>query len=628
MLLSPLSRLAGFLRELKRRKVYQVTAIYVVLAVGGLELLDVLIPSTRLPEWASPLILSLAIAGLPTVLVLAWTFDVTPSGVVKTGDEEPNAHDEHSEPSSRVSTQAPSPPDAAAEGDGSAVAEGHGSAGHAEAERAAGPAAPDAPAEAVHDPTTGTSREGGLDPLTVAVLPFENLSGSDDAQPFVVGLHDDLLTELSRASALTVISRTSVRGYRDTKKGVREIAGELGSGTIVEGGVQKVGDRVRLNIQLIDARTDVHRWAERYDCELTAETIFDLQSRLASRIMEALEAQLTSAEQARSPTRPTDDLEAYRLYSLGRDAAVDRSAEGLREAIDHLQQAIERDPAYAHAWAALGMALIMLVGYGHADDPELVERGKSACFRAVELDPELPEAHAAVGNLHGHLRDAPAARAALSVAIRLGPGLAIGHQRAGWIHLMAGDASRAAEASRKATQLAPLEPEARSNLAMASLALGDRDRAEAEARRALESHPDFSYGRWVLGLALASDGRLEEARSELAEIQEARYRPWGLMVDGLRLARDGDRGVDDIVREIEAVEASVPSGIVRAARGDLDGALAAIESARPYFWDEILVLRYWQAGPMPELRHRERFHEVMRGLDRSWGVDPSRGVGG
>ena len=571
-------RLGRFFRELKRRKVYQVTAVYVVLAIGVLEILDLLVPATTLPGWASPLILSMAIAGLPVVVVLAWTFDITPGGVVKTADEA----------SADQSTQ--DLDDAVEEG---------GAAGASDAE--------------------------GLDPLTVAVLPFDNLSGSEDAEPFVVGLHDDLLTELSRASALTVISRTSVRGYRDSTKTVREIAGELRSGTIVEGGVQKIGDRVRLNIQLIDARNDVHLWAERYDRELTAETLFDLQSRLASRIMEALQARLTSMEQARAPARPTDDLEAYRLYSLGREAAVDRSAEGLRKAAEYFQQAIDRDPTYAEAWAALGMSLTLLVAYGHVQDRELERRGRAACFRAVELDPELPEAHAAVGNLHGHLQDAPAARAALSVAIRLGPGLAIGHQRAGWVHLMAGDPERAAETSRTATTLAPLEPEARSNLAMATLALGDPEGAEAEVRRALESHPDFSYGRWVLGLSLVTSGRLEEARVELERPHEARYRPWARMVDGLRFTDDGSTGggdmrVNEVVGELLAMDAPLQAGIVQAAQGDLREALSTIESARPFFWDGVLVVRYWQAGPMGTVRGTSEWKRWIAELDRSWGV--------
>ena len=250
-----MARLGRFLGELKRRRVYRVSAIYLVLAIGGLELASVLLPATRLPGWFDELFLGLAIVGFPLVAVLAWTFDITESGIHRTPD-----------------TVAPD-------------------------------ADPDRPEGAeVGAPESALVPSGRpLDPLVVAVLPFENLSGAAEAEPFALGLHDDLLTELSRASALTVISRTSVRGYLGSTKPLPEIARELGAGTIVEGGVQQAGSRVRLNVQLIDARTDRHLWAERYDRELTTENIFELQSELAAQVMRRLHATLTAEEAAAAP---------------------------------------------------------------------------------------------------------------------------------------------------------------------------------------------------------------------------------------------------------------------------------------------------------------------------------------
>ncbi|MDX1493446.1 MAG: tetratricopeptide repeat protein, partial [Longimicrobiales bacterium] len=597
---SPLRRLATFLQELKRRKVYQVTAIYLILAVGGLELLDVLIPATRLPEWASPLILSLAIAGLPTVIVLAWTFDITPEGVVKTTDDEAGS-------TRSVDGGLGSPATGGTQADAGTIRKG-GDPGTSNVRRDGGVPEDERTVATSPEPapSPAAAPELRLDPFSVAVLPFENLSGAADAEPFASGIHDDLITELSRASALTVISRTSVRAYRDTKKSVPEVAAELGVGTIVEGGIQKSGDRVRLNVQLIDARTDAHRWAERYDCELTAETIFDLQSQLAARIMEALEAQLTAAEQAVDYPRPTDDLEAYRLYAMGREAGVDRSADGLREAIRHFEGALEHDPTYAHAWAGLGMALVMLVGYGHTDAEELVNRGRDACLKAVELEPQLPEALAALGNLHGHLQDAPAALSALRRAIEAGPGLAIGYHRASWIHLMAGDPEAAGRNARKATQLAPLEPEARGNLAMSELALGDPAAAEREARRALESHPDFPYPRWALGLALLSMGRTEEAGAEMWTIHEDRYRPWAVVVDGLAATQEGDGDLRSHIEELEKLGAPFKAAVLHAEAGDADSAFRAMNDAWPLFWDDQLVLRYLDHGGFGNLRDDPR----------------------
>lgn len=582
-------RLGRLLRELKRRKVYQVTAIYVVLAVGVLELLDLLVPATTLPSWASPLVLSLAIVGLPIVLVLAWTFDVTPTGVVRTADE-------HSEVDEGVRATSPDAgPGASSDTDVSGI-----------------------------DVSSGIGVSSGieLNPLSVAVLPFDNLSGNPDAEPFAVGLHDDLLTELSRASALTVISRTSVRGYRGTDKGMRQIGRELGAGTIVEGGVQRVGQRVRLNVQLIDARTDVHRWAERYDRELTAETIFDLQSELAKSIMAALHAQLTDAEAARSQNRPTDDLEAYRLYHLGREAFVDRSRTGIEQAIGYFESAIDRDPEYAHAWAGLGMALIALVDYGHVEAEEVdVERGRTASFKAVELDPELPEAHAAVGNYYGYVHDGPSARDALTRAVRLGPGLALGHQWASWIDLCMGEPASARAAALRATQLDPLEPEARVNLALAYLGLGDPEASRAEALRIIETHPTFSYARWVAGMAEHLLGRPEDAVGQLSQMQEPQFTAWAPLSRGLGHVAAGRASEAQLVLdELERDGAAFKAAVLAAALVEDERALVLLDAAQPLFWDDALALRYWRIEPLDRLRDDARVQGHLRALDRRWGV--------
>lgn len=607
-----LRRVGRLLRELKRRKVYQVTAVYVVLAVGVLEILDLLVPTTTLPSWASPLVLSLAIAGLPIVLVMAWTFDVTPTGVVRTTDDVREAIEE-GRPSLPEADHTNPPAGQDAEDEPAP-----------EPGSSTGPASPTGAAKSVGraasaGPTSSTT--GELNPLAVAVLPFDNLSGSSDAEPFAVGLHDDLLTELSRASALTVISRTSVRGYRGTDKSMREIARELGAGTIVEGGVQKAGDRVRLNVQLIDARTDAHRWAERYDRELTAETIFDLQSELASKIMAALEAQLTAAEKARSHERPTDDLEAYRLYHLGRETFVDRSRTGIEDAAEYFEAAIERDPAYAHAWAGLGMALVALVDYGHVEAEEIVQRGKAASLKAVELDPELPEAHAAMGNYYGYVHDGPAARDALTRAIHLGPGLALGHQWASWVDLCMGDPESALTAAGRATRLDPLEPEARGNLALAHLGLGDAEASRAEALRILESHSTFSYGRWVAGMAEHLLGRPDEAVGQLSHIREPQFTAWAPLSRGLLDVASGRESEARVVLEgLEREGAPFKAAVLAAALGEEERFFALLDAARPLFWDDALALRYWRIAPLERFHDDDRFQDHLRALDRRWGV--------
>ncbi|MEJ2514569.1 MAG: tetratricopeptide repeat protein [Gammaproteobacteria bacterium] len=576
----PLKRLSTFLSELKRRKVYQVTAVYVVLAVAGMELLDVLIPSTSLPSWASPFFLALAIIGLPVVVVLSWTFDLTSEGLTRTADRPAPGDDPPADtPADNSDSAARAPPGASA-GDGAA---------------------------------------GDLDANTVAVLPFQNLSGSPESEPFATGLHDDLLTELSRASALTVISRTSVNGYRGTNKPLRQIAAELGAGTIVEGGVQQAGNRVRLNVQLIDARADVHRWAERYDRELSADNIFDLQSELAARIMSALRAELTREEQARTSRQQTRDLEAYRLYSIGRERFVDRTESGLEKAAEAFRRAIDRDPDYAAAWAGLGMALGGLIDYGHTDDPDVLARSREATRRALEIDPGLAEGRASEGAIMAHLKDGEGAKRALSRAIEASPGLALGHQWMSWVELLTGNPERAEPAAERATRLDPLEPEAWGNLAMAELALGRAGDALASVKRSQEHYPDVDYTLWVEGLALYHLSREEGVPEVFDRLADRWSRAWPATARGLACAATGDSaGARTHLARLKETGDDCKAGIVHAALGEMDEAFRCFRDMGEAFWDEELFLRYHRAPPMDAVRADPRYAEVIARLDRAW----------
>lgn len=580
----PLKKLGNFLAELKRRKVYQVTVVYLVLAVGGMELLDVLIPATELPDWAASFFLGLAIVSLPAVIVLAWTFDITPGGISRTGEQDARED--------ALAAAAALPSDAGAD---------HGDA----------------------EPVGMSSQADGLDVNTIAVLPFENLSDARAAEPFVAGLHDDLLTELSRAAVLTVISRTSVSAYRGTKKTLRQIATELGAGTIVEGGVQQAGTRIRLNVQLIDARNDLHRWAERYDRELTVDNIFELQSELTTRIMTELKAQFTGEEKSRASRQHTHDLEAYRLYSIGRAEFVNRTEPGLRSAVSAFQRAIDRDPDHAAAWAGLGMALGALVDYGHADDPELMERGHQANRRALELDPHLAEGHAAEATRLIYLRDAAGARRALAQAAALGPGLALAHQWTAWLELLVGNPARAEEAAARATRLDPLDPEAWGNLAMAQLAVGRPQDALASARRCLEHAPDVDYLLWVEGLALHHLGSEEETERVYQRLTDRWSQAWPDVMQGLAAARRGDgRKARQYLARLEAAGAHCKAAIVQAALGELDAAFRSLDEMGEPFWDEALFLRYHRAPPMDAVRADPRYGDLIVRMNHSWGLAP------
>src|SRR5688572_20392590 len=199
---------------------------------------------------------------------------------------------------------------------------------------------------------------------SIAVLPFENRSREADDAHFVDGVHDDILTQLSKVSALRVISRTSVEQFRDTKLPLKTIADQLGVTKILEGGVQRAGGTVRVHVQLIDATTDAHVWAENYDRELTAANIFDIQSEVAEAIAGALRAALTPQEQAGIAVIPTHNLEAWEAYQLGKQRMAARSTPALADAETHLQKAIALDPKFALAYAALADTLRLQTNYG------------------------------------------------------------------------------------------------------------------------------------------------------------------------------------------------------------------------------------------------------------------------
>ncbi|HET7204793.1 MAG TPA: hypothetical protein VFI92_15640, partial [Steroidobacteraceae bacterium] len=182
---------------------------------------------------------------------------------------------------------------------------------------------------------------------SIAVLPFDNRSHESGDAFFVDGIHDDILTQLSKVSALKVISRTSVEQFRDTRLPTKDIAQQLGVTKILEGGVQRAGDRVRINVQLIDADTDAHLWAESYDRELTAANIFAIQSEVAAAIAEALKATLTLDERTRVGAVPTQSLAAWEAYQLGNQRMARRTSAGLAEAEKFFRAAIDLDPEFA-----------------------------------------------------------------------------------------------------------------------------------------------------------------------------------------------------------------------------------------------------------------------------------------
>ena len=226
---------------------------------------------------------------------------------------------------------------------------------------------------------------------SIAVLPLTNLSQDAANEPFALGIHDDLLTHLSRIRSVRTVSRTSVLQYRNTTKTIPEIARELDVATVLEGGVQRSGDRIRINVQLIDAATDQHLWAETYDRELTAANVFQIQSDISRMIANQLRATLTHDEERRLDAVPTNDLVALDAYFIGKQLLELRTRESLVAAAEHFERVVARDPDFALAWSGLADANMLLPEYSAFADRDVVaKRSMEAVARALALDPDLP----------------------------------------------------------------------------------------------------------------------------------------------------------------------------------------------------------------------------------------------
>lgn len=466
--------------------------------------------------------------------------------------------------------------------------------------------------------------ESPLPIRAVAVLPFENLSGSQDAEPFTLGLHDDLLTELSRISALTVIARTSVLRYRGTDRTIPEIARELGVGTIIEGGVQAADGRLRLNVQVIDAATAAHRWAERYDRELSARSIFELQGELAREIAGALEAQLTGRERTRVDGDRTRDLEAYRLCVQGRALLDQRTPAAMLRSVAYFQRAIDRDDEYALAWAGMADALSLLEFYHH-DPPAGATDALVAALRAVELGPELGQAHASLGIIRSIRRQGAAALPALERAIELAPSHAEAHAWLGWLRLLRGEPGRALPSARRAVELDPLAPAFRAYLAETCLAAGRADEALAEAARARELQPEYGLAHFIEGLVQYHAGRPAEAEEALLAAAE-RVPPEGVprhaevhaAIAVVRAAAGEPAAARARLARIDGAAHPFSRGLALAALGDLEDAVAAFERVRT--WDSFAVdhYRYFFPRELGPLRSELRFTRLVEAIDRTW----------
>ena len=352
---------------------------------------------------------------------------------------------------------------------------------------------------AASTPGTATTATAADTRPSIAVLPFENRSAKQDDAYFVDGIHDDILTQLTKIGAMKVIARTSVEQFRDTQLTTKEIGEKLGVTRVLEGGVQRAGDRVRVTVQLIDTATDGHLWAENYDRELTAANIFAIQSEVATAIAETLNASLTAGEKARVAAIPTQSLEAWEAYQLGKQRVSKRTSDGLADAERFFKRAIDLDPKFALAYAGLTETYSLQPTFSGAPLDASMDKAKWAAAKALELDPNSAEAWVSSAMVADYQNQVERAEQALRRAIQLNPNYAAAYDWLSYQRLWHGDDDEGLALARKAAELDPLSAVVNARLGLRLMEVGRIAEAEDRLRRSIDIDPSMSIAYRNLG---------------------------------------------------------------------------------------------------------------------------------
>jgi TolB-like protein/lipopolysaccharide biosynthesis regulator YciM len=481
-----------FFAELKRRNVYKVAVAYAIVGWLVMQIAATVVPALHLSDAITSAVVLLTLLGFPIALVLAWAFELTPEGIKRTEDVAPN--ESITRRTGRKLTAV------------IVVVAILASALFAWQFRR---------------PKTASVVGGNglyveIPEKSIAVLPFENASGNADTEYLSDGISEALINSLTELQQLKVIARSTAFRYKGKQVDPQAVGRELKVRTVLMGVVRQLGDRLNVQVDLVDAMTGAQLWGEEYERKLA--DVLAVKQALVREVTEKLRLKLTGEQQQRLTQRDTTNPEAYQFYLRGRYYWNKRTAENLKKAIEQFQQAADKDPNYALAYVGLADCYLLLEDYVGTPASETYPKAKAFVQRALQLDSSLAEAHTSLAYVYSNLWQWEQAEEAFKRAIRLNPNYSTAPH---WYSLYLLDLGRIDEAMaeiKRAHELDPLSLVIGTTLTYAYIAKGDVNSSIAQCKRVIDLDPNFPRAHEYLGLAYLKQGRHSEA---IAELQKA-----------------------------------------------------------------------------------------------------------